>query len=91
MVFYETPKSFPFSQHFATAPYAKTVECNLHNSNVPFRIHFDITLPSVPMNFRTNISKNLFFNLLLFHTLRAPVQHDPNPSLHYQLTEQNKN
>ena len=48
-------------------------------------------VPSVPMNFRSNISKNFLFNLLLFHMLRAPVQHDPNQLLHYQFTEQNKN
>jgi hypothetical protein len=78
MAFCETPKLFSFSQQFATLPYLETVKCNLHNNNVPFRIHFDIVIPSVPMNFRPNISMNLLFHLLLFHMLRAQVQHDPN-------------
>jgi hypothetical protein len=91
MAFYETPKSFSFSQQFATAPYLETVEYNPHNSNVLSRTHFDITVRSVPMNFRSNISKNLLLNLLLFLMLRAPVHHDRNQLLHYQFTEQNKN
>jgi hypothetical protein len=91
MAFYETPKSFPFSQKFATTPCLEIVEYNLYKNNVSFRIYFDIIVPSVPMNFRPNISKNLLFHLLLFYMLRATVQHDPNPLLHDQLTEQNKN
>jgi len=91
MAYYVTPKSYPFSQQLATAPYLETVQYNLHNSNVRFRIHFDIIIPSVPINFRPNIGKNVLFNLLLFHMLHVPVRNDPNPLLHYQFTEQNKN
>jgi hypothetical protein len=97
VAFDKTPGSFPFPQRFATAPYLETVEHSLHNKNVLFMIHFDINLPSDPMNFRPNIIQTVIFiyyyftchvslfSVTLIHCYIINSWNKTKPSLQYSI------